>query len=233
MTNYDDCASLKRHDEATVRCKTKDTAAIVREEWYTIGMDEQHSRLLMEVNALVAVVARLVGLASNWNGELSLVPGADFKGKKRFSCGIELHADLAEQEARWATLLHEVLHSISVGYVASSFWEFPGWEEGVIEQLQRYIRPLVLAELGISVEAEVFLISQNTHKYNTYIDALERLRLLIDAEPMAFYLGLIGTPIKLRPAFALGLGRTLTGSRKIEYIYAFSASDSILKSVLD
>lgn len=190
-------------------------------------------RLHQEVNALVVVLTRLTGLPSRWNGEISLVPGADFKGKKRFSCGIELHADLANQEVRWLTLIHEVLHSLSVGYVASVYQDFPGWEEGVVEQLQRYFRPLVLAELGILGDTKTFLTVEKSHKYNVYVQALERLRLLIDVEAIPFYLDLLRLPIKQRSVYVYGLGRHFTGNRKFEYLHAFSASNAILKTMLD
>lgn len=203
------------------------------QEWYNIGMDEQQSRLQMEVNALVAAVTRLTALSSNWNGEIALVPNADFKGKKRFGCSIELDASLAQSETRWSTLLHEVLHSFSVGYVASSYWDFPGWEEGGVEQLQRHFRPIALAELGVTVDTDVFLIGEQMHRYNAYIEALERLRLLVGMETLPFYLDLLRTPIKQRPAFTLGLGRSLFGVSKVEYVRAFSSSNAVLRTMLD
>lgn len=187
----------------------------------------------MEVNALVAAAIRLTGLTSNWNGEILLVPGADFKGKKRFSCGIEIHVDLAEQEARWSTLLHEVLHSLSVGYVASAYWQSPGWEEGVIEQLQRLYRSAVLDALEISVDADVFLILDAKHRYNGYIAALEALRTFVAAEPFDFYLSLLKRPIRDRPGYMLNLSKSLGSVDRREYLRCFAASNTVLKEALE
>ena len=203
------------------------------QKWYTVGMDESQNRLQTELNALVAVIVRLAGLPSNWNGEVSLVPGANFKGKKRFSCGIELDADLANQEARWSTLIHEALHSISVGYTASAYWELPGWEEGLIEQLQRLYRSAALEALKVSVDADIFLVMDAEHRYNRYIAALETLRVFLDAEPLDFYLALLRMPIRERPGSMLYLSQSLDSAERIEFLRLFSASHTVLKEALE
>ena len=68
------------------------------------------------------------------------MPGADFKGKKRFSCDIQIQEALAKTEARWTTLIHESLHTFSSGYLREDYQAYRGWEEGVVEQLQRLLR---------------------------------------------------------------------------------------------
>ena len=62
---------------------------------------------------------------------------------------------LAGQDERWMTLLHEVLHSVSVGFARDDYGQGPGWEEGVVEQMQRLLRPQALARLSASVPQAV------------------------------------------------------------------------------
>lgn len=47
---------------------------------------------------------------------VELVETTEFKGKKPFSCDIQIQASLARLEARWSTLIHESLHAHSAGY---------------------------------------------------------------------------------------------------------------------
>lgn len=62
-------------------------------------------------------------------------------GEKRWGCDILFHADLTNNPLRWRTLLHEVLHSVSAGMTEQDYRRFRGWEEGVVEWLQRRWRP--------------------------------------------------------------------------------------------
>ncbi len=94
-----------------------------------------------ELEQIMPVVSQLTGLPARWSGRVELVTEADFKGKKRFGCDIQIATELAEQDARWATLIHESLHCHSAGYNGVDFRTYRGWEEGVVEQLQRLLRP--------------------------------------------------------------------------------------------
>ena len=64
-------------------------------------MDELEAQVRAELQGVIAALQELTGLPSRWSGRVELVPGADFKGKKRFTCDIQLDAALAEQDARW------------------------------------------------------------------------------------------------------------------------------------
>src|SRR5579862_3523590 len=110
-------------------------------------MDNLAEQIRAELESILPLVEELTGLVSRWSGVVELVSDAEFRGKKRFSCLIQIDIDVARQQSRWTTLIHEALHCVSAGYIASDYREYPGWEEGVVEQMQRLIRPQILARL--------------------------------------------------------------------------------------
>ena len=142
-------------------------------------MDEREAQVRAELQGILVILEELTGLPSRWSGRVELVPGADFKGKKRFTCDIQIDAALAEQDVRWSTLIHEALHSLSVGYIRDDYQDFQGWEEGAVEQLQRFYRGRVLARLGATIGPETFRRIDAEHSYNGFIEALETLRLAL------------------------------------------------------
>ncbi len=176
----------------------------------------------------------LTGLPSRWSGRVELVTDAEFKGRKRPICDIQIDAALATQDTRWATLIHEALHSISVGYNSNDFRQFRGWEEGVVEQLQRMFRSVILGRLGVSLADDVFHPEEETHAFNGYIAALESLRLMLreNASPNAkqdFYLNLLALPIAGRPDNILRVSFALEQPQHGVFISAFSRANSTLK----
>ena len=96
------------------------------------------------------------------------------------------------------TLTHEALHCVSVGFVRNDYEQAPGWEEGVVEQMQRLLRPQVLAWLSASVPLWVIAVADASHSFNPYIAALENIREVPQAENLPFYLRLLRTPIRDR-----------------------------------
>lgn len=196
------------------------------------GKQRDSRRTETELQEIVTVLMGTTGLPSRWSGRVELVPEADFKGKKRFTCDILIDADLSEQEARWATLIHEALHTLSAGYIGTDYREYPGWEEGVVERLQRLYRPAVLMSLGVSVSDEVFSEAEAKHNYNKYIAALEQVRPHLGLTDEAFYLLLLQTPIRDRPGLMFGLGNQLPGQQRVAFAYAFSAANGILKGFI-
>ena len=198
-------------------------------------MDGRHRdsrQVEAELQAIIAVLTELTGLPSHWSGHVELVPEADFKGKKRFTCDIQIDAGLAPQEARWATLIHEALHAVSTGYVGTHYREFPGWEEGVVERLQRLYRPVILTRLGVLVPDEVFREAEAKHNYNKYIAALERVRSHLSLPEEEFYGRLLRTPIKDRFSLVFSLGNQLPGRQRIAFAHAFSAASAVLKDFI-
>jgi len=196
--------------------------------------DDVEARTRQELVDILAALTELTGLPSRWSGRVELVPEAEFKGRKRPICDIQLDADSVTKDSRRATLVHEAIHGISVGYNSSDFRQFRGWEEGVVEQLQRIYRPVVLGRLGISVASEVFHAEEEVHAFNGYIAALESLRLMLKGNASAnakqeFYLDLLALPIAARPDGVLRVSFALEPPQRGVFISAFSRSDSILK----
>src|SRR5262245_59097958 len=124
--------------------------------------DDIAQRLEKEVQDIVAVVEELTGLKSRWSGEVLLADRSDqmferrpFLAKKEWSCHLKIADFVAQQDWRWRTLIHEALHSISVGIRYQDYETLTGWEEGVVEWLQRCYRPEILRRLNIHVPEAV------------------------------------------------------------------------------
>ena len=196
-------------------------------------MDDLEARTQQELADIMAVLTELTGLPSRWSGRVELVTGVDFKGKKRFICDIQIDTTLAGQQARWTTLIHEALHSFSVGYVRDDYQDFQGWEEGVVEQLQRLFRSRVLSRLRVVVDPQVFQRLDAEHGYNKFIAALETIR---EAQniPMtqaeAFYLNLLATPIKDRKSLVNRYGFSLPPSQRTGFFTVVSAASATLRT---
>ena len=181
------------------------------------------------------VICELTELSSRWSGRLELVLDADFKGKKPFRCDILLDATLATQQERWSTLIHEALHSLSAGYLRDDYQDFQGWEEGVVEKLQRLLRPQVLTRLGVNIPEATFLPMDEGHSYNDFITALESLRQIVGisdaiSDVQEFYVHLLSTPIRNRPALLLSLGMKLQGEARRQFITLFASANAALRT---
>src|SRR5579862_1450306 len=173
-------------------------------------MDSLQVEIADELRRIIDIVEDLTLLSSRWSGHVELVRDAPFKGKKPFRCDIQIDAALAATQERWSTLIHEALHTVSAGYVRNDYQDFQGWEEGVVEQLQRFFRAKVLSLLRVIDADEAFETLDVAHAYNGFIAALERLRQAVGvseehADVEAFYLRLLATPIKDRPELVLGM----------------------------
>ncbi|HZO88665.1 MAG TPA: hypothetical protein VFB38_10040 [Chthonomonadaceae bacterium] len=187
-------------------------------------------RIQEELRQIAAILEEVIGRESNWNRELYLIPNADFLGKKPFDCRIELDDALVNLDVRWRTLIHEILHSFSEGYNLRDYNQFYGWEEGVVERLQRIVRPQILFRLGIIVAEETFASVEAGHPFNPYIEALERIRQALNAEAeQAFYLQLLKTPIRERHSALLQMGIRMGGARGKRVLAAVSAARSVLE----
>lgn len=194
-------------------------------------MIDIHAQIHREIQQIIVAVSEMTGLSSRWSGIVELVPNADFKGKKRWSCDIQLLELLAWKEERWSTLIHEVLHSMSAGYNFSDFQAFKGWEEGMVEQLQRLLRPAVLAKLGVSVAPDTFESNDKYHAFNRFIKHLEHLRVALhieEDEQAAFYIALLGVPIRDRGGYVLDRARQVDGVFRMEFVKVFAAANAAL-----
>lgn len=194
-------------------------------------MDELEARTHSEIETILTVLLELTGLPSQWSGHVELVPNAEFKGQKRAMCDIQIEAALADQDERWPTLIHEALHSISAGYNSNDFRDFRGWEEGVVEQLQRLYRPTILRRMGVELEEAIFYPDEQEHQFNSYIAALESLRTFVDnpfSEEFDFYRDLLSLPIKERLGSVVRNGLYLDHPQRVIFIAAYSQASAIL-----
>jgi hypothetical protein len=160
--------------------------------------DETVERITDEFRNIIEALSILTGRPSQWSGRLFLNAGMEARGTKPYNCDIWLRADLATSDERWRTLIHEALHSLSEGYNPIDYMAHRGWEEGVVEQLQRLLREDVLTHLNLRVDGACFELIEKEHAFNHYIAALESLRATLGADKRAFYLDLLSEPIRDR-----------------------------------
>lgn len=161
-----------------------------------------------EVRQVVAFVEGTTGLRSRWSGriviledrEIQALQGRRVLGEKQWNCDILIHAALQDNPLRWRTLLHESLHSVCTRLNEEDYRRLQGWEEGVVEWLQRRWRPEVLQTLGVKVPEETFDLSDRFWPFNGYLEALKVLQEASGREAEAFYRDLLRTPLALRPA---------------------------------
>lgn len=187
------------------------------------------ARVRAETGQVVRQVEMLTGLSSRWSGNLVLDTTIIAYGIKPFRCDIHLRADLADDSIRWRTLIHEALHSVSAGYNSSDYRRYKGWEEGVVEQTQRLLRPYVLANLKISVDVDLFAAVEAHNCFNAYIDALEEVRQILHQRGgLPFYLRLLETPIADRPAMLMH--QVLNDPNRLSALKVVSKASAVLNN---
>ena len=175
---------------------------------------ELHLTLRQIVDVLEGILER----PSRWNGQVSLVPSLTFAGAAHYSGSISI-SELVYTDAdlRWRTLIHEALHTFSPRYTRYEYGNVRGWEEGVVEQMQRLVRPHVLSALGAAVNEERLFNAEAWHPYNIYITFLEDLRLRLGDAPFSFYKMLLACPVVERSMILRQSGILLEGQLRDEY----------------
>jgi len=182
-----------------------------------------------ELEQIRRALEEMLGRPSRWSGVLELTDDPAVNGSKPYRCDIVLNSSLAGQDVRWRTLIHEMLHTFSAGYNRRDFDDAPGWEEGVVEQCQRLLRPAVLARLGVGADEAIFAWAEASHRYNGYIRALETLRQSLNVPVDRFFLDLLSEPIKTRAALVVALSRALPADQHRGFLRTFSAALTTLK----
>ncbi len=199
----------------------------------TVGMQDTTLQTRQELVAIVDILSNLTGLSSRWNGEVELSQDPSALGRKPFTCRIVINRSLVNLPVRWRTLIHEALHSFSAGYNRDDYQSLRGWEEGVVEQLQRLLRPSVLTQLSIVADATIFQDAEEDYPFNEYIQVLEQLRIALGPQPIQdFYLTLLATEIKNRPGLILNKRIQLRQDKRYAFIRLFSRANSVLKERL-
>jgi hypothetical protein len=146
---------------------------------------------------------------SKWNGEVEVLPGAGLqevaRGAFRRDGKIGLEEGLADSPLRWRTMIHELIHSHSAGGAQFDYEAAKGWEEGVVEHLQRLIRPDVLLAIGEIVDEQAILNYESGWRFDPYLPAWEAIRnALGEVDQEQFYAELLPVKIKDRHAFVQG-----------------------------
>jgi len=192
-------------------------------------MEELETQIRDELAAIVDVLENILGRRSRWNGEVGLSDDASTFGKALWSGRVVINRQTARSALRWRTEIHEALHLFSVGLTSSTYAELPGWEEAVVEQLQRLLRPTLFHSLGVDVSEAIFLAVEAKHRYNRFINAVEDLRLLLGEPAEGFYLSLLAVPLRERPANVMAAGSTLAPEDMLRFRRAFAVSFSLLR----
>lgn len=135
-------------------------------------------------------LSQVIGTIQRWSGKINLIDPArapDYMGAKEWNCDIVLRTDV-----RSNTLIHEMIHGHSVGLTPEAYIRNRGWEEGIVEKLQRMLGANALASIG---ETPI----TGTYAYNGYVSALEKLRRWSKKSEEEFYLELIRINLAERP----------------------------------
>ena len=183
--------------------------------------------LTITVRQIVGVLEEVLGRSSRWNGRAFLARSLSFAGAAHYDGGISISELIyADADLRWRTVIHEALHTFSPFYSSFEYHSAPGWEEGVVEQMQRLVRPQVLAALSVTVQERRLQEAEARHPYNIYIAFLEELRLRLGDDPFSFYKMLLMYPLTQRSTILKQSGILLDERLGAEYRTA------LLKAVL-
>lgn len=192
-------------------------------------MDESEIQVRDELAAITDALEGIIGRPSRWNGEVELSDDASTFGKALWSGRVVINRQTAQSVLRWRTEIHEALHFFSVGLTSITYAELPGWEEAVVEQLQRLLRPTLFRSLNVDVSETIFLAVEAKHRYNRFINALDDLRLLLGEPAERFYLSLLAVSLRERPANVMAAGSILAPEDLIRFQRAFAFSFSLLR----
>ena len=157
------------------------------------------SELQLNLRQIVQALEDILGRPSRWNEKAYIARSLSFGGAAHYDGSISISEyAVADPDLRWRTMIHEALHTFSPQYSHPQYIAARGWEEGVVEQMQRLLRPDVLAALQVSINEVVVAEAEVNHPYNVYITALEDLRERLGDSQMSFYRLLLATPLPER-----------------------------------
>ena len=202
-----------------------------------MNTDTAAERLTNEVQKIIAAVEQRTGLSSRWNGEVVVVDSISalllsrkpFLAKKEWSCRITRLEQIASSDLRWRSLIHEALHSVSAGNREADYVAFIGWEEGVVESLQRLYRPELLKEIGVSIPETVFTEAEQNWAFEPFIVALRRLHAeLPNVSEQVFMEMLLKTPLYRRSAEVLAWGKR-DAADPAAFVRVFAQVSSVLR----
>ena len=182
-----------------------------------------------EVREVVTFVEEMTGLRSRWNGTVQVMDAATaalsapspFLAKKEWGCGITLLETTVNHDGRWRSLLHEALHSVSVGLTEPGYQRLRLWEESVVEILQRMYRPAMLRHLNLDISESWFASIEAAWPYNHALDALSRIAAeRPEVSLREFAEEMLRIPLLNRPAFVFDWGRQTADFARFKRVYA-------------
>ena len=192
-------------------------------------MDELETQIQAELSAITDFLEERLGRRSRWNGDVELSDDSSALGKALWNGCISINRKLARTDLRWRTQIHEALHLFSTGLNPQGYLDLEGWEEGVVEQFQRLLRPHILASFSVIIPETVFAIEEAKHDYNRYISALEGLREELNEPSLVFYHDLLVTALQSRPSLIIQAGRRLSPSQFKGFQRKFALAFSVLR----
>ena len=104
-----------------------------------------------------------------------------------------------------------------------------GYEEGVVEMLQRLLRPRILTALTGEYRNELWAEGDADHAFNSYIAVLEEIRELRQQEKEEFYLLLLRTPLKERHALLVAEALKMPTETRKNLLISLSRARTILE----
>ena len=172
--------------------------------------DRETQEALETLTQVVGALSELLERPSRWTGTLELTESLFSSGVAHLDGRIEItRAVWRQPQYRWRTVVHEALHLCSPPYTSHEYSLGRGWEEGVVEQMQRLLRQEVFRRMGVAMAEDAFAERDAAHEYNAYIQALESLRQPLRMSPLDFYVWLLATPLSSRAIAARDAGDAL------------------------
>jgi hypothetical protein len=104
-------------------------------------------------------------------------------------------------------MIHEALHSVS-GAFSGTGPQDP-WEEAIVEQMQRLLRPAILVGFEVQIATDALETRDIMHPYNPAIERLETLRRVLRRESSDFYLSLLAASAMERTRVRIDAQRRL------------------------
>ena len=192
--------------------------------------------IMEEVRQIISATEEFTGLPSRWNGGLLILADASgearaagalsralYLAKKEWNCGITVLESVLQNDLRWRTLLHEAIHSVSVGLTEPNYQRLRLWEETVVESLQRLYRPRLFVRLGLQTSESQFTAHEATWPFQRALLALGRIMAeRPETVPQEFLEQMLRTPLPDRPAFAFEWGRQAADFERFKRVYAAS-----------
>ena len=198
----------------------------------------QDHTIMEELRQIATFVERTTGLPSRWNGGLLILadgtdeawaaqalPRVSYLAKKEWECSITVRESVLADDRRWRTLLHEFLHSVSVGLTEPRYQQYAPWEEAVVESLQRLYRPLLFQQLGMSLDETPLEAFESAWRYRPAVEALKSIAAeRPEISGQDFLEAMLRTSLPDRPAFAFAWGRQAADFVHFKRVYAAASS---------